>query len=303
MRSKAVASLLAVAVVAASAQAALIDLSLESLQTAPIHAGETVTVELWARSTPSGEELTSVQAYIQYDDTLLLLVDDLGGVTEAIIPGPMFPTPIHNEVLHDGLGGAVFFSAGADLDPTVPVPTTDALVASMHFMAIQDFSDTWVTLNLERELRNGGTLACRTRALNWIEDVTGAAIAANIVGDLADQLVADPGGPYALTPGQSVVLDGTQSAQQGAITEYLWEMLGQPVYQGPDPVIELAWADLEAVGVSAVGNYEVTLTVYDAAGGMDTMSTTLAVLPEPLSLLLLGSGAGLLAWRRRKSAG
>jgi len=119
-----------------------------------------------------------------------------------------------------------------------------------------------------------------------------------------DPPVADAGGAYHLLTGQSVMLDGSASADpDGSIVSWQWEIDGAA---GPVETLSIAtysWAQLHALfGISSNGVYDVRVEVTDDQGLTDwSQVTTLTIAPEPttLTLLVLG-GLGLL--RRRRGA-
>ena len=286
------------ALVCGSALAVPVDLTLEPDAASGLHAGDLFTLDVWARSSPPGQGVTAVQAYITYDDTLLEVVDGSGDPAVTITPGAALPNVIRNEVLNDGLGGGIYYSAG-NLSGSVP---TDFLVASINFKVTAEFSDTVVSLAAGPELRNDGALSCKSMVANWIETLAGELGSAVLYGSEGQELAADPGGPYWIVLSDSVTFDGTGSIPPSDIVEYLWTLLGQEIYRGPDPTATLTWDDLVGYGVSGIGTYEVSLLVQNEAGdtALGRMTLTVTQIPEPLSLTLLGGGLVVLVRRRRK---
>ena len=300
MKRSLVACVLVSLIAVASAQAALVDLRLvpEQVPMGPqdplwprLTVCNTFSLELWATSEPAGEVLTAVQAYIKYDDDILEVVDQAGQQASAVIPGTTLPNVIHNEVLADGLGGAIYFSAGSFAE----VPT-DFLVATIPFHVIKDFSDRQVCVVEEREVRNNGTLVCDTKVTLWIDDITGELSCSSLRGGTchADPYVAP------INIGETAVLDGSGSTPAAEITEYLWKICDEEVSRGSNPVVSVPWDNLPAC-VTGCGAYPVSLTITTSGGCEDTGVTELVVVPEPLTVGLFGIALGAVAARRKRS--
>jgi len=89
--------------------------------------------------------------------------------------------------------------------------------------------------------------------------------------------VADPGGPYTVTEGQPLTLDGSQSTHVSPITNYIWDFGdGTPVENYAVPTVSHTY--------SAPGAYTVTLAVQDASnitGVASTIVVVEAVVPPP----------------------
>ncbi|HSM29142.1 MAG TPA: PKD domain-containing protein [Woeseiaceae bacterium] len=84
--------------------------------------------------------------------------------------------------------------------------------------------------------------------------------------------IADPGGPYSGEPGQTIVFDGSASADpNGDALEYSWNFGDGSTGSGVSP--EHAY--------TAAGNYTVTLTVSDGSLQSDPVSTTADIAVPP----------------------
>jgi N-acetylneuraminic acid mutarotase len=88
---------------------------------------------------------------------------------------------------------------------------------------------------------------------------------------------ANPGGPYSVTSGNAVTLNGTNSSDQNAscgdsIVSYAWTIDGTIQLSGPTPSLNTAVHPLSA------GSHSVSLTVTDEFGATGTMSTSVNVI-------------------------
>jgi len=257
--------------------------------------GETFALELLAQSLPPGQDVTAVEAYVEYDDQIFEPVDASGSPADEITPGGVLPNILRNQVIHDGQGGGITYAAGVPLGfPPQPVQT-DFTVATMHFKVLQQFSTSEICLVPGPTLRYGGALECKSKVTNWIDDVSGSV--SSCVRIAMEALHADADGPYVVAPGDDVLLNALGSTPPGDIERFVWELAGVTVYDGPDGTVLLGWDDLVVYGVSEMGTYPLVLTVY-SAGAVDTDETALTVVPEPLTVVFLACGVALLGSRR-----
>lgn len=90
---------------------------------------------------------------------------------------------------------------------------------------------------------------------------------ANGDADIIPSPTADAGGDQEVTVGESIVLDGSGSTGDGGIDEFHWD-LGDGTTAAGEIVNHV---------YEAPGNYDVLLTVADAAGNEDTDSVTIVV--------------------------
>jgi hypothetical protein len=126
--------------------------------------------------------------------------------------------------------------------------------------------------------------------------------------------LADPGGPYVVTPGQSLLLDGSASTVPDAafgqfILMYMWDVDFNGGFQ-PDLVSITPTVTLPAAWVNtlAVGTHGLALKVIDSYALTSLGFTTLTVaaapttVPEPtatgLLLIALAGVAGVSRWRQ-----
>lgn len=114
---------------------------------------------------------------------------------------------------------------------------------------------------------------------------------------------ADAGGPYTITSGQALVLDGNESWYSvNSIASYQWDLDNNGVFEtdaGSNAVFSVDYDDLLAIGLGIGGPYSIGLQVMDSLGESDTASGTLTITPEPTTIALLAFGALTLARRKR----
>lgn len=111
------------------------------------------------------------------------------------------------------------------------------------------------------------------------------------------ELIADAGGPYQVDFGETVVFDGSGSYGDPSIDELKWYVdeeyvgLGETVFLSYDTLVNYFGFDL--------GLHEVKLQA-TSIYGVDYDLTSIEIIPEPATLLLLGLG-GIFLRRRRKA--
>ena len=184
MRLTAVACL----ALAVSAHAVNVDLGLEPGTTSGVQAGDIVRLDLMARSDPTGQEVTGVQALMQYDDTALQIVDSLGAPATSIQEAPGWDFVLRNETFSDDeiTGAGIYFVAQI---VTSPPKQTDFMAASLWVKALTDFDQTVVDLLY-------GPITCQSerresKVANGPFDITGELHDAVILGP-SDDLVPEP---------------------------------------------------------------------------------------------------------------
>jgi len=115
------------------------------------------------------------------------------------------------------------------------------------------------------------------------------------LNDVNDAPVAEAGGPYTISEGDSVTLDGSASSDQdGDPLTYAWDVDGDGAYDdatGVNPT--LTWAQLQAldIPVNDDGSYTIGLQVDDGNTGIDTSTATLTVANTAPTLTASGAAS------------
>src|SRR5262249_2284938 len=103
---------------------------------------------------------------------------------------------------------------------------------------------------------------------------------------------ADAGGPYTITEGDGVFLDGSQSNDPDDVADllsYSWDLNndGTPDATGKTPFV--SWSTLHGLGINDNGTYSISLKVSDGSGASTTDTTNLVVLNQDPTLALAGA--------------
>ena len=116
---------------------------------------------------------------------------------------------------------------------------------------------------------------------------------------------ADANGPYVLDLDVTtqLTLDGTGSTDpDGDIFSYMWDLDNNGSYETDvvdHPEVTVDYADLQALGLTVGGTYDLVLQATDCEWLADTATTTLTIIPEPGTLSLLAV-LGLPVLRRKR---
>lgn len=103
--------------------------------------------------------------------------------------------------------------------------------------------------------------------------------------------VARAGGPYAITAGDTLVLDGSASSDPtpGDTLSYSWDVDGDGAFDdatGATPT--LTWAALHALGLAPTGQFTVRVRVSDGTSTRTSPPTTLVITPPTLHAVPAG---------------
>ncbi len=103
--------------------------------------------------------------------------------------------------------------------------------------------------------------------------------------------VADPGGPYTVTEGQSLGLDASASSDpDGDPLTYRWDLNNDGLYDdATGATLTLGWDELEASGIGDDGQYQVGLQVDDGYGGTSQAVATITVINAPPEASILNA--------------
>lgn len=147
-------------------------------------------------------------------------------------------------------------------------------LASMRYLPLQDyhgFANLALTVN---DLGNSGGGGAQLDSQNILFDI----FAVN------DAPEADAGGPYVISEGQGVTLDGSASFDVESALIYNWHINGQlasnlfpskPGVSGPTPTF--SWAELSSFGIDDNGNFNIELFAEDEGAEVDLATTSLSV--------------------------
>lgn len=116
--------------------------------------------------------------------------------------------------------------------------------------------------------------------------------------------VGDADGPYTIDVGDPLVLNASGSTDADEdIISYMWDLNNDGLYEtdaGGNAFYVVVYADLISLGLDVRGTYDIHLKVTDDTGLFDRAGSQLTMIPEPGTLSLLGLGACLPVFRRKR---
>lgn len=189
-------------------------------------------------------------------------------------------------------GGVLTLNASGSYDPD----SNGKLSYSWDVNGDGVFDDaTGATLSLSWAQLNGlGITAAGSRTLQLrVTDNAGAsAVASDSLTVIANGIpIAQAGGPYTVTPGNSLALNALGSSDpDGQALSYAWDVNGDGVFNdasGANPT--LTWSALQALGIGAGQTHNVRVSVTDTAGAT-TISAATTLITQPLSAVANAGG-------------
>ena len=120
--------------------------------------------------------------------------------------------------------------------------------------------------------------------ISYYDGDTGSDVSALVVTTSAPYVRAEVGGPYRINPNEMLSLDASASYSNCGIDSFFWKIAGKDV----DSILSFDTLTRD-LGLSA-GIYQVELEAI-AGGATDYAYTTIEIVPEPASLLLVALGS------------
>jgi hypothetical protein len=172
-----------------------------------------------------------------------------------------------------------------------------------------DHSDGWVSLGQGGALRAAfGLLGLTGESMYLLigdagppAETLGADVEINLEVGSVHAPIIDLAGPYYLSPGETINLDGVPSDGGEDIVGWKWDLDGDGQFDdGMGPSLTAGFEFFNETLGLPVGDVDIALQVTLADDSISTYGGQIVLVPEPGCLVLLGAGAAAVVRRRRR---